>query len=702
MTPDHAGEPTPQAKTRQLPTPPSLGQPWSACSPPVSVRIKPPRNGYFPGERIEADIFGLGGERCGREEFVIQEYVSSGFAGQVYRAVPVNGVLPSAGEREETQTVAIKVLKPKNRWKRIFRDLLYYCSYQTSYAPRLREPAIRSGLIWQEVLRIAAEIEFGLDSAVARPLGYYWDSGQGSYVEVHEWVESRPVRYEADDRIFFGRNSGGRIPAETEMVRKKRFMQSLVKLCHQIGAVGLARQYEWFTLVSQANVLSRVKSESSALEFTGIDFRPGLAVPFFLPLSPVHLRIIYAGIRRGVLVHFDEVEFERLDRFVADQGSLYPSLPELCQRLKQDDQCYRSALPNLWHAGHRSITDTKIRNAIASGLIEDWRKLDKVTPETALRLERSRLGFFLFYLLGLLPLVGGFFQRIVGSSPYRHHLKNLAFKRAYFREVFKWRKSCDLLAWFADRRISELHLQSLTRSNFSYCFDKIVLSWLPARLHRLLSDGEVFRRQLFYLIVHPLRLLLEKEYRKTWLAEIIHQQYHRGIVNADHRDDLLGQLTEARMQAFIRDLGFTIGLEIFSKIGYALLAAYGFSSGNFVPLVVAALGPIPPSGIVRTVYVFALLVWELPGMIRQRANKLFLTRALGLLVAPWRMVGNLFAPLEMFAYYHDLSLLLADYYVSRMVAVIPVLGGRGQLLEYWAFQLVFNVPLSIRKRLLAR
>jgi hypothetical protein len=666
------------------------------------VHIKPMRNGYFAGEQIAAEVFGLDGQPLGLQGFVIQEYVGSGFAGQVYRASLGNGVVASAGERQAPQTVAIKILKPKEGWKRKFRDLLHYCSYQVSYASRLRESAVRAGLIWQQVLRTAAEIEFGLPSAVARPLGYYWDSGQRSYVEVHEWIESRPVRYEADDQIFLSWRAGVRMASETEMARKRRFMQTMVKLCNQIGALGLARQYEWFTLVSQANVLSRVKSESNALEFTGIDFRPGLAMPFFLPLSPVHLRMIYAGIRRGVLVHFDEVEFDRLDRFVAEHGTRYPSLPELRRQLKQEDQHYRAALPNLWHATRRSTTELKMRDAITSGLLEDWRRLDKLTPETALRLGRTRLGFLLFYLLGLIPFTGGFFQRIVGSSPYRHHLKNLVLEPAYFRVVFEWRKSCDLLAWFADRRISELRLESLTRSNLLYFFDKVLLSWLPARLHRVASDGEAFKRQLFYLIVHPIRLLFEGEYRKTWLTEIIHQQFYRGIVDADQRDGLLKQLSEAPMQGFIRDLGFTIGLEIFSKIGYAILAAYGFSSGNFVPLAIAALGPIPPSGIVRTAYVLSLLVWELPGMIRQRRNKLFVTRALGLLVAPWRMVGNLFAPLEMFAYYHDLSLLLADYYVSRMVGVIPVLGGRGQLLEYWAFQLVFNVPLSIRKRLLAR
>lgn len=651
---------------------------------------------------MEADVSGLTGERVGLESFVIQGYAGSGFAGQVYRASPVSGEPRSMGEIGATQTVAIKILKPKNRWKRIFRDLLYYCSYQTSYTPRLREPAVRSGLIWQELLRVAAEIEFGLASAVARPLGYYWDFEQGSYVEVHEWVEGKPVCYEADDEIFLGRNRGVDIPPQTEMARKKRFMQAMVKLCNQIGAVGLARQYEWYTLVSQANVLSRAKPDDGGPEFTGIDFRPGLAVPFFLPLSPVHLRMAFHGIRRGIFVHFDEVEFGRLESFVAEHGKAHPSLPVLYRQLKQDDQRYRSALPNLWHAGFRRISNPEIRGAVASGLIEDWCRLDKITSDIALRLQRNSLGFLLFYLLGLLPLAGSFFQRILGSTQYRRHLKNLILDRVYFGEVFAAKKSYDLLAWFDDARISEQHLEKLARSNILYCFDKVMFSWFPVRLHRLASDGQAFRRYLFDLIVHPIRLLVKDDYRKAWLTQIIRWQHEKGILTASQMNELLEQVTEARMQAFIRDLGFTIGLEIFSKLVYAVLAAYGFSSGNFVPFAIAVLGPVPPSGIVRTGYVFFLLVWEMPGMIRQRGNKLFLTRALGLLIAPWRVLGNFFAPFEMFVYYHDLSLLLADYYVSRMVGAIPVLGGRGQLLEYWAFQLVFNVPLSLRKQVLAR
>ena len=51
----------------------------------------------------------------------------------------------------------------------------------------------------------------------------------------------------------------------------------------------------------------------------------------------------------------------------------------------------------------------------------------------------------------------------------------------------------------------------------------------------------------------------------------------------------------------------------------------------------------------------------------------------------------------MFAFYNDMSLLLGDYFVSKMVDAIPVFGGEGKLIENWAFQTAYNLPLSIRR-----
>jgi hypothetical protein len=106
--------------------------------------------------------------------------------------------------------------------------------------------------------------------------------------------------------------------------------------------------------------------------------------------------------------------------------------------------------------------------------------------------------------------------------------------------------------------------------------------------------------------------------------------------------------------------------------------------------------------VIRAGYVAAQLAWELPGIWRDRDRQLLVSRLLGLAVAPWRWIGNLFAPLEMFSSYPELSLLMAEHFVVRMVRVVPVLGGPGLLLEYWAFQAVYNLPLSLRHRLIGR
>jgi hypothetical protein len=154
------------------------------------------------------------------------------------------------------------------------------------------------------------------------------------------------------------------------------------------------------------------------------------------------------------------------------------------------------------------------------------------------------------------------------------------------------------------------------------------------------------------------------------------------------------------MRGFLRDLGLTVGLDMFAKTLYLVLAYYGITQGNYLPFLIATLGPISPSGLVRASYVLLQLFANLPYILRRKEGKLLLARLLGLMIAPWRAIGNLFTPVEMFTYYPQMSALLADYLVAKTVNIVPVLGGRGKLLAYWAFQLTYNLPLSICQSLL--
>jgi hypothetical protein len=139
---------------------------------------------------------------------------------------------------------------------------------------------------------------------------------------------------------------------------------------------------------------------------------------------------------------------------------------------------------------------------------------------------------------------------------------------------------------------------------------------------------------------------------------------------------------------------------VFSRLFYILLAIYGAAMGSFWPLLVAMLGPVSPSGVIRFLYIGRQLVSESLHIWRERNLKLLAARLSGMLLAPWRFVGNFCVPVELFAYEPQVSLLVAEYLVYQLVRLIPVFGGRNKLLEYIAFQLTYNLPLSLRHTLL--
>lgn len=661
------------------------------------VLVHPRRHCYSQMEEVSADVFGLDGRRLGEERFRIGLSPGSGFGGQVYQALPLAGLIDDPCMDGATFPVALKILVPQATWKRIFRDLLFRLSYQTSFAPRLRPEALRCGLIWQELVRTAAGLEFGTKSLVARPYGYFWDARLASYVEIHQWVEGRAVRYEADDHLLLRWLGRTNEILDSEISRKRACMAALVKLCQNMGALGLARQYEWYTLVSQANLITRSSRYDGQTEFAGVDWRPGLAVPFFLPLSPVHASIIWHGFFRGVYTHYDEVDFKRLDAYLQTHADEFEPFAPLIHQLKEDDARYRAGLPDLWNAPERLLHQVDARRQVRVAAIEDWRRLGRISEYEAAQMRAGGGRFYFFFILDNTPLVARAMMRWLGNEIYRQHIRRFWIEASYRKQTLASQRNCDLMDWQARGRISLERADLLASSMNAYLVDKIIWSWLPGGFHRYATDHSKRKQAVQVLVVQPLRLLVDGTFRQSWLDEVLVHQLHKGILSSEQVERLRAQVKEQRMQGFLRDLGLTIGLEFFAKLLYLLLAVYGFNTQNFLPLGIAALGPIAPSGIVRMIYVLAQLINGLPAILRARDYKLFWARMLGLAVAPWRFVGNLFAPLEMFAYYNAMSLVLGDYLVSKMVAMVPVLGGRGKILEYWTLNLIYNLPLSVRR-----
>lgn len=680
-----------------------------------------PRLGYMPGEVIERDVQVIAGALLGRARFTVGASPGGGYAGQVYRAaVQQPGPLPSQ--------VALKVLHPRSRWKNLAREWLFELCFQTAFAPRLREEAVQSGLLWQVFLRSAAEAEFGRPGAVAQPYGYFWDPVLASYVEVHEWVEGRPVRYEPDETLLAGWFRRSRLAPDTEMACKKRFMDALAGLCRRLGAMGLARQYDWYTLVSQSNVLTvdlpdeEVLETASGLDAAGdllaggnpsgktylvaVDCRPGLAIPFFLPISPAHARIILEGLWRGVLVHYDEVDFSRLMAYLGAHPDL-EGLRPLVDRLAQVDATYRAGLPDLWHTRTRLLRDAAFRGVVCRAAAQDWERSGLVPPGAAAGLAHHPRALMGLWLLACLPLIGHWLVRLLAHLGYRRHLHALLARPVYRRAALACWRERDLPAWLADERIPPARARRLETSLASYAAEKLLLAPWPAGLHRLLVDPSARRALLQRRLLQPLSLLVSQPARLRWLEGILAEQRERGVIPPDKAHALLGQLNEPRMQGFIRDLGLATGLDIFSRLVYLVLGLYGLSTGDFLPLGLAALSPISPSGVLRFFYVLARLVIELPANLLRRDPghspwRLILARLVALLASPWRWFGNLFPLLEISAVYTRLAFVLAEYYAVRIADSVPIYGGPGKLLEYWVFQVSFNLPLSLHHELKRR
>ncbi len=665
---------------------------------PAPLIYRPPRAGYLPGEVISARVQTIERGLLGKMSFQIMRSPGSGFAGQVYQ------VQPSLGwPADFPPFAAVKVLRPVAAWKLAFREVLFQISFQTTFAPRLREEAVRCGLLWQSILRSAAALEFGSSNVIAAPLGYYWDENLASFVELHEWIPNLTIRYEADDLLVMRwlRPSETR-PSQTEMARKRRFMDRLAGLCREMGADGLARQFDWFTLVSQANVLTRVgDAQEEQSEFCAVDCRPGLAFPFFLPLSPAHVRICLQGLRRGLLVHFDECDLTRLNNYLKTRPELSVRVSPLVEQLRVNLDAYRNALPNLWQKGIQVLRDAALRRRLRAAMVEDWTRLGLTAREKRQSLVENAAVFSGLWVLCMIPLAGSVLVRLAANPAYQQHTAQILRNSSYQSMWLNVSLSRDLAEWAAAGRISGDHSLRLRGHTSAYLAEKIFLSWLPVGMHRFLTNTRARQKFLDANLFQPLRLLAHQSARIIWLESILQFEYERGVVTAERAAALRDQTRQPQMQGFIRDLGFSAGLDVFSRLVYLILGLYAVSTGDLLPLGIAALSPIPPSGPLRVIYVLALLANDLQKLIRRkhvpRAGRLILARFGALLVAPWRGIGNLFAVMEMSAYYPRLSLLLADYYIEQAVNCIPVLGGRGKLLEYWAFQACYNIPMSFKR-----
>lgn len=663
----------------------------------ANLLVKPLRRRYLSGEVVATEVKGIDGGLLGISHFEVDSLLGSGFAAQVYRA-----------RGEDGQEYALKPLRPDNGLKESFRNMLFLLGFRVPFSPQSNEDAVQTGLMWQDLLRQATEARFGYEGKVAKPYGYYFDSSLGCFVEIHEFVNGRQVFLEPDDGIFtrriirtknffrrhFGKSQEQLPEHDREIDQKQRFMSELVSLSEEMGMDDLARQFRWYTLVSQTNVLRRNEvspEDENSPGLVVVDCRPGLTV---LPIigmfmSPSDFIRGARELLRGKLeVHYDKTNLRKLETF----NSNHPG---------QLDEEKLAKLTEIENRYRQSLDKTGRREAF----IRFWLSQGLISREKSEELKEK--GFSFGYLLA--RFIPG-----IRNEQYLSHLRRIISNKEYRAEYLQVLKANNIEHWLAEDEITPEQAEKLFQSTARF-FKFKLLDYPAMKVGRKLND----------VIVTPARLIfgIGKDFRVKWMQERIQEMLEAGQITKESALQLSEQAKEPSAQYFLRDTTALIALEAISKLITVPVGAYlSLETQSILPLVGLAawqFQPIPviipsPSGLLRGGYMavrtlaFDAFREGKTAIIRKGAKKglkdftgFILERGVITAGTILKTVGNGVLPAAMASRYPGLSAVLARHITREAAKFVPIVGdiygAEGGLIETTMFDLVYSLPLSVRK-----
>lgn len=667
---------------------------------------------YDAGETLVYDlepVSGGGAAEPVRATLTVERFVGGGFAGQVYRVKAQSLDPPGAGLLETGGTYALKILIPPSSFSRLFRNLLYAVGFQGPFQLQTNPEAARAGALWQKLIRRAAAVRLGDERAVNDVHATFVDRRLGSCGEISDWVEGRTWRLEVDerqdllDRWLRGKPVDEAELGSPEFRAKKVFMARFVDLLRDMGAYEFARQYEWSTCKSQPNCLKRLDTEHDpAAGLMAVDFRAGLALLPFLPMSPGDVLLILRGIARGSLVQFDRGDIRKLERFVESGGGELGDAKELLPELKRTEEVYRNSVPDITHNHFRLLYSATLWRTMLSSAVTGWRTMGLVDEEGERRLRGNPATILLYALLGLIPFLGRPIRKAWGHGAWRRHYRSLVSSPGYLSRAIDGKIVEAVAAWHRAGRIEERNVHRVAGSRLRFA-GHLVLSILPVGVHKFLTDGRYAKQRLHDLLVHPVRLYFDGALREEWLRDMVTDGRRRGIISAEDSEAILARIKEPFIQKYLKSLAVHVcTVPITQVVSVGIAIAYVLMHPEMPRAQAWAIGlgivalfqvvPISPGSLTRGLYVVYLV-------IRERNIKDY-NIALGL--GFFKYVGYLAFPIQMTYRYPTLARFMAAHWATELVHVVPVFGESGALLEHWVFRMFYNRPLTIRRRVRRR
>ena len=666
---------------------------------------------YEAGTELEYMVTGVEKANRAAVRLVVENFVGGGFAGQVYR-VKVLEINTEDGPLDYLQvggTYAVKILTPPSGFSRLFRNALYWIGFQGPFQLQVNPAAARSGALWQKFIRRGAEITFGRETAVVDIYATFVDEKLGSCGELSEWVAGRTWRLEVDDNLdtlkrwIKGKKVDPAKLGSPEFRAKYEFMQQFVALLHQMGAHEFARQYEWSTWKSQPNCLKRYDTDESPADgLTAVDFRAGLALLPFLPMSPGDFKLILNGLLRGSLVQFDRGDIGRLKQYIAAHRSQFADMQAMLAELEAAEQVYRNSIPDVTHNHVRLLYSPQLWTTMLKSASTGWKVRNLINDSCRNKLANSTLLTLLFGALGLIPFLGRFFRRIWGQPFWRTHYRKMLTERQYGRRSIRAKFIEKLINWHRDGRLDDpTALQTAAQIwRVSYHWP---LSLLPAGLHRILTDWQYAKERVGYYLLRPVRLYFNNDLREQWLRDMVIDGKEEHLLNDEDAAVILSQIKEPYIQKYLKSLAVHVcTLPVTQVVSFTLAIIYVLTHPQMPRAQAYAIGvgiialfqvvPISPGSLVRGLYVLYLVIRE----------KNFKDYNIAVFLGFFKYIGYLAFPIQMTYRYPALARFMAGHWATEAVHVVPVFGERGALLEHKIFNLFYNWPLTIRNRMRQR
>ena len=662
---------------------------------------------YDAGTELTYDVSSVGRTGTARVHLTVEKFVGGGFAGQVYR-VKTTGIEGQIEGLEVGKIYGLKILIPPSGFSRLFRNLLYFIGFQAPFQQQVNPAAAQAGALWQKLIRRGAKIRFGDENAVVDIYGTFVDEKQGSCGELREWVEGRTWRLEVDDRMDLlrqwqhGQAEDEQHVGSPEYRAKRKFMHEFVDLLYDMGAYEFARQYEWSTCKSQPNALKREGADDPSDGLVAVDFRAGLTLLPFLPMSPGDFKLIGKGFLRGSIVQFDRGDLKKLEAFIQAHPEEFADMHETLEELKTAEQLYRDAIPDITHNHVRLFYSRKLWSTMLNGAVTGWKVRNLIDAKHEQKLRKSTVSTILFFFVGLIPLLGKFIRRIWARADWRKHYGAMLTSGGYFFQALRSRIAEKVIDWHRDGRVNELKASRIATEVWPF-FGHLPLSILPAGLHKFLTDWEFTKTKLVYMFVRPFRLYFSRRLREQWLRDMVADGKRKHLLAEEDAHTILSHLNEPYIQRYLISLVVhLLTLPVTQVVSGIHIFIWNIRHPEATPaertavsLAIAGIYqiiPISPGSFCRGLWAVGIAIYD----------RSFKDYNIAVFLSFFKYIGYLAFPIQMTYHYPALARFMAAHWATEAVHIVPVFGERGALLEHWVFCLFYNWPLTIRRRMRKR